>query len=701
MFNGTRLRVQKPGAPSEWSPIHSLPVIALVGMCVGGCGSVDSGKSPPPTLASNVNPNQPDRNDAISPSATSPQTSVSFTFAPVFCCDPRSMVFEAQVPDSADSEGVVFRWEFGDGRTGGGSRIEHTYSWPGDYVVVLQADFRDGTVLSTDERVSLPATSVPPPDTPSPASQVDEPPPVEEPIVAETEVLADAGVDREVEAGAWVILDGSASRGTGTGALTFVWRQVEGPAVALVNPLRSTTTFFAPANLPAPATLVFELSVAQGTVFGIDQVHVIVPCPLCPGETNAADPPSSFRNDDAIAQVLAGQLSTANAAWWGFDANDATNAIQSAITSGAQTVLIPYVGQEWTVRPLFLVSNQEILFEPGVVLMAKEGAFRGVRDCLLSGDEVTNVTLRGYQAVLRMRKADYTSSGYSTSELRHVLSLRGVDNVQVLGLSLQSSGGDGIYLGPTEDDRRIACHNVVIRDCECHDNYRQGISVISAEKLSIVNSTVSGTIGTAPQAGIDLEPSHPRDLMVDIEVKDCTAIGNAGSGFMANLERLEVSSRPVSIHIVGCRVENSRQPGLRALLSTEGAPGGFIEFQNCTCHNIEYSGVACKWNMGSAIELRFVDCEWRDVARLASEAPVYLELSGRSVNGAPGGIQFLDCYVYDDQKRETVRVAGEAVDAGDADVEGDIYVINETIDEAVPQLGWPLPGLSVQMQEAK
>jgi hypothetical protein len=79
MSNGTRLGVQKAGIPSEWSPISSLPVIALVGMCVGGCGAVESGKSPPLTLASNMNPNQPDRNDAISPSATSPQTSVDFS----------------------------------------------------------------------------------------------------------------------------------------------------------------------------------------------------------------------------------------------------------------------------------------------------------------------------------------------------------------------------------------------------------------------------------------------------------------------------------------------------------------------------------------------------------------------------------------------------------------------------------------------
>jgi hypothetical protein len=382
------------------------------------------------------------------------------------------------------------------------------------------------------------------------------------------------------------------------------------------------------------------------------------------------------KSDKAVGRVRAGDLTVASAAWWGFDEEDSTDCIQSAINSRAKTIIIPYMGKDWIVRPIHLVSDQVILFEPGVVVLAKAGAFHGMRDCLFSGDEVNRVTLHGYNATLRMRKSDYTGPSYSTSEFRHVLFLRGSSHVSVLGLSLESSGGDGIYLGPTEDDRRIACRNVTIKDCVCRDNHRQGISVLSAEKLTIANCTLAGTRGTPPQAGIDLEPSHPRDLMVDIEVRNCRALGNAGSGFMINLERLNAQSRPVSIRILDCLVRDSREPGLGAFLTTEGAPGGYVEFRGCTVESVEYSGVECSWNVASPIELRFVNCNWRDVARRVSEAPVDLKLLGAARDSASGGIRLENCYLYDDNERYPVRLTVKTTDGLVNRVSGEIFYVN-------------------------
>lgn len=417
---------------------------------------------------------------------------------------------------------------------------------------------------------------------------------------------------------------------------------------------------------------------------------------------------ASNRNDGAIAQVLSGQLTTANAAWWGFDADDATHAIQSAINSGATKVVIPYVGSDWNVRPLRLASQQEIDFDPGVVVVAKNGAFRGPQDCLFRGQEINKVTLRGYGAVLRMRKEEYREPDYEKSEFRHVLGLFGATEVTVQGLTLQSSGGDGIYIGPTWDSRRIPCRRIDIKDCVLADNFRQGISIVSAETVLIENCLIRDTIGTSPQAGIDFEPADASDLLVDIQVRNCVAKNNAGAGFAVGLSRLDERSTPISVKVVNCLIRGPQSLGILGLLKTDKQPRGTVEFQDCTCENMEYAGLACNWNLASSLELRFGNCKWGNVAR-GTSAPFYLELTGQRANEVQGGIRFVDCYIYDDKDRDPIRVLNATTGDGFvqlipptlfANVDGNITVVNEAIDHSVP-LGWPLPNLIMQLQGLK
>ncbi len=72
----------------------------------------------------------------------------------------------------------------------------------------------------------------------------------------------------------------------------------------------------------------------------------------------------NFANMEAIDKVSKGQFKVANAAWWGFDEQDSTNALQSAINSGARKIIVPFMGKDWVVRPIYLMSDQEIVFEP-------------------------------------------------------------------------------------------------------------------------------------------------------------------------------------------------------------------------------------------------------------------------------------------------------------------------------------------------
>lgn len=262
-------------------------------------------------------------------------------------------------------------------------------------------------------------------------------------------------------------------------------------------------------------------------------------------------------NPAAVADVASGKLKEARASWWGFDPEDATSCLQQAIDSKVPKLIIDNVGKSWIVTPVKLASNQEIVFEKGVEVLAKVGAFKGGADSLITGSYVENVTLIGHGATLRMRRADYTvPANYVRAEWRHTLNLLSCRHVKVIGLTCTESGGDGIYLGtvkPGETNKDIHIDQVT-----CHRNYRQGISVISAEDLTIENTTLSDTAGTAPQAGIDFEPDHPEDRIVNCVMRRCTSANNAGYGFLAALGNLSAKSTPVSVRIEDCKASGNK-----------------------------------------------------------------------------------------------------------------------------------------------
>ena len=122
-------------------------------------------------------------------------------------------------------------------------------------------------------------------------------------------------------------------------------------------------------------------------------------------------------NQKAIEEVKQGKRKVAYASWWGFDPEDATEVLQAAIDSGAPKVVIENMGRPWIVgRTINLRSNQEIVFEKGVIVEAKKGAFLGKGDCLFLAALQKNITIIGYGAVLRMRKLDYTKPPYEKAE---------------------------------------------------------------------------------------------------------------------------------------------------------------------------------------------------------------------------------------------------------------------------------------------
>lgn len=225
--------------------------------------------------------------------------------------------------------------------------------------------------------------------------------------------------------------------------------------------------------------------------------------------------------------------------------------LQEILDQPATVINVPY-GEYELDAPLFVRSNRTVRFAPGTRVLAAPGAFKGVEDSMIVIAGVSDVVFEAYECTFKMRKNDYRNlEQYSPSQWRHVMTIRGSKNVSILGGRYESSGGDGIYIGPLVilGVERRPCDSVSIIGVTCHDNWRQGISVLAATNSIIVDSVFSGTVGTSPQAGIDIEPEYGDS--VDLVVRKCISKGNRGAAFMMNLSHV-TPARYIRISFEGC-----------------------------------------------------------------------------------------------------------------------------------------------------
>lgn len=375
-------------------------------------------------------------------------------------------------------------------------------------------------------------------------------------------------------------------------------------------------------------------------------------------------PPSNLPNPAAVQQVMQGKRTSASAAWWGFDPVDSTAILQAAFNSKAKRILIPYIGKPWIVRPLQLRGNQEIDLAPGVVILAKRGEYQSVQDSVFTATDVSNLTIRGYGATIRMWKHNYQNPPYKKGEWRMGVSLRGVNHVLIEGLRVENTGGDGFYVDGSKN--HLWSQNVTIRDCISDNNHRQGISVISAVNLLVENCTFSNTSGTAPQSGIDLEPDAPNQRLQDIVIRNSIFENNQGSGMDVYLKQFNATSAPVSIlfdHCLSRMVEGAGGgSGISVGAVRDAGPKGIVEFRDTTVDSAGMSDVIVAAKSADGVELRFVRCHWNHAwssphpEYSGPRVPILIVLRQPKVTHRLGGIDFVDSFVYDTADHPAIQV---------------------------------------------
>lgn len=240
-----------------------------------------------------------------------------------------------------------------------------------------------------------------------------------------------------------------------------------------------------------------------------------------------------------------------------------------------------------------------------------------------------------------MWREDYSGADYAPAEWRHVICLHGCTNVQITGLTLAESGGDGIYVGAGGGP----CVDVRIRDVVCDRNHRQGISVISAENLLIENCILKNTGGTAPMAGIDFEPNRPTERLVNCVMRGCTVENNRGHAYLFALHQLNGTSPPISIRLEDCASAGTNRASVAIHTRNGGAEGavrGEIGFTNCRFEDAGANGIEIASKPASGARVRFDRGRIADPAE-APGASAPIRFTSRPGDTEPvGGVEFAD-----------------------------------------------------------
>jgi hypothetical protein len=331
-----------------------------------------------------------------------------------------------------------------------------------------------------------------------------------------------------------------------------------------------------------------------------------------------------------------------NASTFGWNATDATTAFVNAIESANDTIYIDKQASDWIIAPTHFEydSNKTIIFENGVNLVAKPGAFSSVGSSLFYLDECSNITIIGYGATFKMQKSEYIA--YNNSEWRHCVRLMSCNNIKIYGLKLMDSGGDGVIIASWSGIAyQRYCENILLKDLWCDNNYRQGISVVSAQHLRVENCWFSNTIGTAPQAGIDIEPNQPYERLIDVVFDKCRFTGNAGNGIKIIPFFLDSTSLPVDITFNNCYVSNNGTGYQIALRSDESGTTGNVYFNNCMTDGGAYSVGGSKSVLGW--KAHFNNCVFRNPTNIVVNFDDYTTSTTLYKNG---GVSFTNCLAF-------------------------------------------------------
>lgn len=143
------------------------------------------------------------------------------------------------------------------------------------------------------------------------------------------------------------------------------------------------------------------------------------------------------------------------------------------------------------------------------------------------------------------------------------IDIKGSTSIYISNISVSNCWGDGFYVGGESSD-------ITLDGVTASKNRRQGLSITSCDRILVVNSKFTLTSGTAPSAGIDVEPNKGEKVS-NVSIENCEINDNAGCGILT-------WNDTTNLKIVGCTIENNGLDGiyLKGTVSTVDVSGNHV-----------------------------------------------------------------------------------------------------------------------------
>jgi polygalacturonase len=231
---------------------------------------------------------------------------------------------------------------------------------------------------------------------------------------------------------------------------------------------------------------------------------------------------------------------------------DDTAAIQAAINalpSTGGTVEVPagtYMINALT--GISLHSHTRLLLDTGATLQAiPNGASRY---WVVKAWNVNNVEIAGGNIV-----GERTQHQGTTGEWGYGINISASSAVYVHDISVSNCWGDGLVVGASGSGTTLVrSSGVTLNNVKSNNNRRQGLSILPAVQVYVVNSSFTGSNGAAPQSGIDIEPAT-QGTTLQVRLENTTLANNIGNG-------LEVHNNVSGLSMNNVTVQNNQGFGV-------------------------------------------------------------------------------------------------------------------------------------------
>tara|TARA_R110000772_G_scaffold268735_1_gene398399 strand:+ start:5058 stop:6962 length:1905 start_codon:yes stop_codon:yes gene_type:complete len=221
-------------------------------------------------------------------------------------------------------------------------------------------------------------------------------------------------------------------------------------------------------------------------------------------------------------------------------------------------------------KSLFFVGNAE--------LVSTTNADTDYRVLWL--DQVDNINI--YGGIFRGDKDTHTGV---TGEGGHAIGCYGVTGLNIYSSQGHDTWGVGLAL--------VDCNDVYCEKVWCDNGRQNSAAIVSGTNILLEGCRFTNASGTAPEAGIDIEPNVAADRIENIRLNNTYTQGNAGAGIQISILPLTNSGDRVEIAITN-HIDKESGIGFwvsQVNESTSGTISGSINYINGTIFDTEKAGI--------------------------------------------------------------------------------------------------------------